>query len=263
MVRKVTRKTGGVTPVPLKTQLTLDKTFKSMIVVVTGAKKGIGLEICRQLAYNGITVILTTRDEKPGLKPIENLKACGLSDTIFHQLDVTYQTSIASLAVFIKTKIKKLDIMHYNLVLEHTGFEYFGYVGSDLVSRMLIRSMGFWESYWKGTLSLPFLTETLTTPRDGHYPEMKFLCTYVIMMLRRGSDNFPPSIQEKLRKQFMELRQEAMAHVETVIDSVGQDEEEESIPTSSTVWRGSRPSKAGVVDASGYSHFIRLVLWRV
>ena len=56
---------------------------------------------------------------------------------------------------------------------------------------------------------------------------------------------------------------EAAAHVETVIDSVGQDEEEESMPTSSTILRGSRPSKAGVVDASGYSRFIRLVLWRV
>ncbi|THG22297.1 hypothetical protein TEA_024931 [Camellia sinensis var. sinensis] len=41
---------------------------------------------------------------------------------------------------------------------------------------------------------------------------------------------------------------EVAAHVETVIDSVGQDEEEESISTSSTIWRGSRPSKAGVVS---------------
>lgn len=36
--------------------------------VVTGADKGIGLEICRQLASNGILVILTARDEKRGLK---------------------------------------------------------------------------------------------------------------------------------------------------------------------------------------------------
>ncbi|GMQ05337.1 hypothetical protein CsSME_00050405 [Camellia sinensis var. sinensis] len=81
------------------------------IAVVTGANKGIGLEICRQLASNGITVILTARDEKRGLEAMENLKTCGLSDIIFHQLDVTDQTSIASLADFIKTKLNKLDIL--------------------------------------------------------------------------------------------------------------------------------------------------------
>ncbi|XP_059661739.1 salutaridine reductase-like [Cornus florida] len=56
--------------------------------VVTGANKGIGLEICRQLASNGIAVILTARDEKKGVEAIDNLKVSGLSDMFFHQLDV-------------------------------------------------------------------------------------------------------------------------------------------------------------------------------
>ncbi|KAF7151786.1 hypothetical protein RHSIM_Rhsim02G0223200 [Rhododendron simsii] len=81
------------------------------IAVVTGSNKGIGLEICRQLASNGVMVILTARDENQGLEAVQNLKACGLSDILFHQLDVTSQTSIASLADFIKTKFKKLDIL--------------------------------------------------------------------------------------------------------------------------------------------------------
>ena len=34
--------------------------------LVTGGNKGIGLEICKQLASKGITVILTSRDEKRG-----------------------------------------------------------------------------------------------------------------------------------------------------------------------------------------------------
>ncbi|KAL7212389.1 hypothetical protein ACSBR2_015135 [Camellia fascicularis] len=42
---------------------------------------------------------------------MKNLKACGLLDIIFHELDVTYQTSIACLAAFIKTKFNKLDIL--------------------------------------------------------------------------------------------------------------------------------------------------------
>ncbi|KAI7990010.1 Short-chain dehydrogenase/reductase 2b [Camellia lanceoleosa] len=84
------------------------------IVVVTGGNKGIGLEICRQLASNGIMVILTARDEKCSLEVVENLKACELSDILFHQLEVTDQTSIASMADFIKNKFGKLDILVNN-----------------------------------------------------------------------------------------------------------------------------------------------------
>lgn len=82
--------------------------------MVTGANKGIGLEICRQLASNGIVVILTSRDEKRGLEAVQKLKdsSSGLSDHIvFHQLDVTDPASVSSLANFIKTHFGKLDIL--------------------------------------------------------------------------------------------------------------------------------------------------------
>ncbi|XP_031383047.1 (+)-neomenthol dehydrogenase-like isoform X2 [Punica granatum] len=45
--------------------------------VVTGANKGIGLEICRQLASKGVTVVLTSRDEKRGLEAVCKLKKEG------------------------------------------------------------------------------------------------------------------------------------------------------------------------------------------
>nr|CAD1844432.1 unnamed protein product [Ananas comosus var. bracteatus] len=90
-----------------------DKTEVSsfMIAVVTGGNKGIGLEICRQLASNGVRVILTARDEKRGLEAVENLKQSGLSDVIFHRLDVTDHSSIDSLSEFIKSTFGKLDIL--------------------------------------------------------------------------------------------------------------------------------------------------------
>ncbi|KAL7188852.1 hypothetical protein ACSBR1_038665 [Camellia fascicularis] len=87
---------------------------KRQIAIVTGGNKGIGLEICRQLAFNGIMVILTARDEKRGFEVVENLKACGLSGILFHQLEVTDQASIASMADFIKNKFRKLDILVNN-----------------------------------------------------------------------------------------------------------------------------------------------------
>ncbi|KAK6918417.1 Short-chain dehydrogenase/reductase SDR [Dillenia turbinata] len=80
--------------------------------VVTGANKGIGLEICKQLATNGVAVILTARDEKRGLEALEKLKEFGLSDyLIFHQLDVTDPSAVTSLADFVKSKFGRLDIL--------------------------------------------------------------------------------------------------------------------------------------------------------
>ncbi|RVW75270.1 (+)-neomenthol dehydrogenase [Vitis vinifera] len=54
--------------------------------VVTGANRGIGLEICRQLAANGVIVVLTARNEKMGVEALENLKGSGLSNVGFINL---------------------------------------------------------------------------------------------------------------------------------------------------------------------------------
>ncbi|KAI3899473.1 hypothetical protein MKW92_026044 [Papaver armeniacum] len=95
---------------------TITTTADKRCAVVTGANKGIGLEICRQLASNGITVVLTARDQTKGAKAVEALKmsASGLTDVIFHQLDVNDATSVTSLAGFIKTRFGKLDILVNN-----------------------------------------------------------------------------------------------------------------------------------------------------
>ncbi|KAL2233922.1 UNVERIFIED_CONTAM: (-)-isopiperitenone reductase [Sesamum indicum] len=96
-----------------KTQMSFPLWLK--YAVVTGANKGIGFEVCRQLATQGITVVLTARNEKRGLEAVEKLKASSLSGSIiFHQLDVTDLASIASLAEFIKSQFGKLDILVNN-----------------------------------------------------------------------------------------------------------------------------------------------------
>ncbi|XVF73242.1 hypothetical protein PTKIN_Ptkin12aG0185700 [Pterospermum kingtungense] len=84
--------------------------------VVTGANKGIGLEICRQLASKGVMVVLTARDEKRGLEALQKLIDSSLSDhlVLFHQLDVADPASITSLADFVKTRFGKLDILVNN-----------------------------------------------------------------------------------------------------------------------------------------------------
>ncbi|KAF3441303.1 hypothetical protein FNV43_RR15216 [Rhamnella rubrinervis] len=83
--------------------------------VVTGANKGIGLETVKQLASNGINVVLTARDEKRGLEAFEKLKEFGISGrVVFHQLDVADSASVAVLAEFVKAQFGKLDILVNN-----------------------------------------------------------------------------------------------------------------------------------------------------
>ena len=87
---------------------------------MTGANKGIGFGTVKQLASNGIVVVLTARDEKRGLEALEKLKDFGISDlVVFHQLDVTDSASAARLADFVKTQFGKLDI----LVSKYRNFE--------------------------------------------------------------------------------------------------------------------------------------------
>jgi len=81
------------------------------VAVVTGGNKGIGLEVCRQLAGNGVTVVLTARDEARGAAAVEKLRDLGLSDVLFHQLDIIDAPSIARIAEFLKTRFGKLDIL--------------------------------------------------------------------------------------------------------------------------------------------------------
>ncbi|MCL7050027.1 hypothetical protein MKW94_022506 [Papaver nudicaule] len=80
--------------------------------VVTGGNKGIGFEICRQLASKGISVVLTSRDVTKGLGAVEKLKnSFGLSNVVFHQLDVMNPITLPPLADFIRTQFGKLDIL--------------------------------------------------------------------------------------------------------------------------------------------------------
>uniref|UniRef100_A0A7N0SW36 Uncharacterized protein n=1 Tax=Kalanchoe fedtschenkoi TaxID=63787 RepID=A0A7N0SW36_KALFE len=81
--------------------------------VVTGGNKGIGFEICKQLALKGMVVILAARDERRGTDAAEKLRASGLPprQIVFHQLDVVDSSSIANLANFVKAQFGKLDIL--------------------------------------------------------------------------------------------------------------------------------------------------------
>ena len=84
------------------------------VAVVTGANRGIGLEICRQLGKRGdIHVVLTSRDEPKGRSAAKKLAADG-ADVEFRPLDVTKERSVKALADFIGTVQDRCDILVNN-----------------------------------------------------------------------------------------------------------------------------------------------------
>ena len=83
------------------------------IALITGANRGIGFEICKQLAQKQIKVILTARDESKGKTACEKLVKQGL-DVVFHQLDVSASSSIKNITDFVQNEIDKLDILINN-----------------------------------------------------------------------------------------------------------------------------------------------------
>lgn len=83
------------------------------IAVVTGANRGIGFEITRQLASHGLTVILTSRDTTLGEEATKALKEQGLK-VVFHQLDVVDLESIDSFCAWVKETYGGIDILINN-----------------------------------------------------------------------------------------------------------------------------------------------------
>lgn len=89
--------------------------------LVTGANKGIGLEVVRQLAARGFHVFLTARGRELGEAAMQALRSQGLSVT-FVPLDVTSPASIEAAVQQVKTTVDRLDVLINNAgVLEDNG----------------------------------------------------------------------------------------------------------------------------------------------
>lgn len=85
--------------------------------MVTGANKGIGFEIAKQLALNGLTVVLTARDQQRGLRALAQLKDLthsASSNVFFHPLDVRSSDSASELASWLTNQYKGVDILVNN-----------------------------------------------------------------------------------------------------------------------------------------------------
>jgi len=83
------------------------------IALVTGGNRGIGLEVCRQLAALGIKVILGSRDVARGVAAARELVAEGLPVET-RQLDVASAKSISECMNWVRLEVGRLDILVNN-----------------------------------------------------------------------------------------------------------------------------------------------------
>jgi NAD(P)-dependent dehydrogenase (short-subunit alcohol dehydrogenase family) len=83
------------------------------IALVTGANKGIGFEVARQIACSGCTVFVGARNRALGEKAEATLKAEGL-DARFIAIDVTDRATITAAADAIASQFGRLDILVNN-----------------------------------------------------------------------------------------------------------------------------------------------------
>lgn len=90
------------------------------IALITGANKGIGFEVARQLGKQNCTVLIGARDAKFGEEAAAKLKKEGI-DARFVQLDVTKRDSIQAANAKIEKDFGRLDILVNNAGINVRG----------------------------------------------------------------------------------------------------------------------------------------------
>jgi len=83
------------------------------VALITGANKGLGLEIARQLGKRGMVVVLGSRDQTRGASAVAELAKAGI-DAHAVKLDVTQAGDVARLPGFFAETFGRLDVLVNN-----------------------------------------------------------------------------------------------------------------------------------------------------
>jgi NAD(P)-dependent dehydrogenase (short-subunit alcohol dehydrogenase family) len=83
------------------------------VAVVTGGNRGVGREVCRQLALLGFSVVLGSRDLRRGELAAKELDPEG-DRIIACQLEVDSSDSVASMAEWVKNRFGRTDVLVNN-----------------------------------------------------------------------------------------------------------------------------------------------------
>jgi NAD(P)-dependent dehydrogenase (short-subunit alcohol dehydrogenase family) len=87
------------------------------VALVTGANKGIGLQIAKDLAARGFSVVVGSRNLEAGEVAAKSVGG----DARAVQIDVTNQASIAAAAERVRTELGRLDVLVNNAGIAQSG----------------------------------------------------------------------------------------------------------------------------------------------
>jgi NAD(P)-dependent dehydrogenase (short-subunit alcohol dehydrogenase family) len=90
--------------------------LSNRVALITGANQGIGLQIARDLAAAGLTVLVGSRDLERGEEAARTIKG----EAYAIQLDVTDQASIAAAFARIDEEFGRLDVLVNNAGISNT-----------------------------------------------------------------------------------------------------------------------------------------------
>ena len=95
---------------------------EQVVALVTGAYRGIGLEVVRQLARRGFTAVLTARDEVKAEGAARALAEEGLPVVPF-PLDVTDRQSVEAARLFVGERFGRLDVLVNNAAILYDSWQ--------------------------------------------------------------------------------------------------------------------------------------------
>ena len=143
------------------------------VALVTGANQGIGLQIAKDLAAHGFTVLVGARKFENGQMAAKSVGA----DAHAVQLDVTDQASITAAAERIRKELGRLDVLVNNAAISNTSKqpgmsiqEHAALTRASNVSLDEVRAV--WETNVFGVLAvyqamLPLLRESSAASKIG------------------------------------------------------------------------------------------------
>jgi NAD(P)-dependent dehydrogenase (short-subunit alcohol dehydrogenase family) len=114
-----------------------EKGYKK-IALVTGANRGIGFEVCRQIAQSpdDFIVLLTARNSIKGESAVKQLTEKGLN-VLFHRLDVSDISDIKQISLDVINQFGRLDVLVNNAAILYDSWQSATVADLDIVSKAL------------------------------------------------------------------------------------------------------------------------------